>query len=158
MAKIADAASNPAGYVRSQSQGGDRAPPHLIRKRRFVPVEHEGEMEDAPPAAKLTVDLGGEAMRCLVRLVVDEDTVVVEVTGIAMSKNHAFRRGDFAAAKRGRHMGGHDEWTATSRNAIDEAQYAALAEQRRQRLEAQEQVQAKKTGRRRGAPASAQGT
>lgn len=166
MAKT-DAVSDPRGYVQSQgapfdksssfdkSSGADRAPLHLIGKSRFVPVEHDGDMEGAPPTAKLTVDLGGEAMRCLVRLVVDDDTVVVEITGVCMSKNHPFRQGDFVAAKRSRHMGGHDEWRATSRNAVDEAQYAALAEKRRLRIEAEEQARAKKP-RRRGPSTSAQ--
>jgi hypothetical protein len=137
MAKTPDAAAIPPGHARA------------LQQRRFMPLEHDGGMEDAPHAAKLTVDLGGEAMRCLVRLVVDEDTVVVEVTGVCMSKNHAFRQGDFAAAKRCRHMGGHDQWAVASRNAVDEAQYAALAEKRRQRLEAEQQRPAKSMRRRR---------
>ena len=157
MAKTPDAVANPQGYVQAQRQGVDRPLLHVIPKPRFVPVEHEGDGSDAVPASKLTVDLGGEAMRCLVRLVVDDDTVVVEITGVCMAKNHGFRQGDFVAARRGRHMGGHDEWKATSRNAIDEAQYAALAEKRRLRLDAQEPAQAKKTARRRGASAGMAG-
>lgn len=149
MAKTPDAVTSPQGYVARQRQGVDRPPLHVVQPWRFVPAEHEGNMDDAPPAAKLTVDLGGESMRCLVRLVVDEDTAVVEITGVCMSKNHPFRLGDFVAVKRGRHMGGHDEWRATSRNAVDEAQYAALAERRRLRLEAEQQARARSTRRRR---------
>jgi hypothetical protein len=149
MAKTSDTLANPTGDVRLQRGAPDRTPLNLAGKARFVPVQHEGSMEDAPHAAKLTVDLGGEAMRCLVRLVVDENTVVVEITGVCMSKNHPFRQGDFVAANRARHMGGHDTWNATSRNAVDEAQYATLAEKRRQRLEVEQQAQAKATRRRR---------
>jgi len=144
MAKTPDAASDPCGYVRSQQQAVDRAPLHLIQQRLFVPVEHGGDLEEAPHASILTVDLGSERMRCLTRLVVDDNTVVVEITGVCMSKNHSFRQGDFVAAKRHRHMGGSDEWQATSRNAVDEAQYAALAEKRRQRLEAQKPAEPKR--------------
>jgi hypothetical protein len=68
----------------------------------------------------------------------------VEITGVCMSKNHAFRRGDFVAAKRERHIGGREEWRATGRNAVDETQYAALAEKRRQRLEAQKPAEPKR--------------
>jgi hypothetical protein len=154
MAKAADAQFDAQDYVRQQTGAGraDAALATHLRARlrtRFVPVEHDGSMEDAPHQAKLTVDLGGEQMRCLVRLVIDEDTVVVEITGVCMSKNHSFRQGDFVAAKRGRHMGGHDEWQATSRNAVDEAQYQALGEKRRLRLEAEQQPQTKTTRRRR---------
>ena len=144
MAKTPDAVTDPRGYVAAQRQSLDRPPLHLIEQRRFAPVEHEGEAETASHASILTVDLGGERMRCLTRLVVDEDTAVVEITGVCMSKNHPFRRGDFVAAKRERDMGGREEWRATSRNAVDDTQYAALAEKRRQRLEVQKPAEPKR--------------
>ena len=137
MAKTSDAAANARGYAQAQRQSIDRPALQAIVQRRFVPAEHDGDITDAPHAAKLTVDLGGEAMRCLVRLVIDEDTVIVEITGICMAKSHAFKQGDFVAANRRRDLSGRDRWVATARSAADAAQHAALAEKRRLRLDAQ---------------------
>lgn len=155
MAKTPDAVADPRGYQQSQGAGGATSDAGLRTHlrvhgaRRFVPEEHEGEPGDAPVASWLTVDLGGEAMRCLTRLVVDDDTVVIEVTGVCFTKNHPFRQHDFVAVKRARHMSGRDEWRATSRNAVDEAQYAMLFEKRRQRLMALAQAQKKEAPKRR---------
>lgn len=137
MAKTPETAANARGPAQAQRQSIDRPARQAIVQRRFVPAGHDGDMADAPHAAKLTVDLGGEAMRCLVRLVIDEDTVVVEITGVCMAKSHALKQGDFVAASRRRDLSGRDQWVAAARSAADAAQYAALAEKRRLRLEAQ---------------------
>ena len=148
MAKTPDAVANPAGYVQSQRQGADQPPLHHIQPQHFVPIEYEGSMEDAPHNARLTVDLGGEKMRTLVRHVEDENSVVVEIIGVCMSRNHPFKQGDFVRAERWRHMSGRDEWRA-GREAVVPAQLEMLQEKRRARLEAEE-AQARGKKRRRG--------
>jgi hypothetical protein len=140
MSKIPDAVADPRGYMQSQglpgamADGGLRA--HMLAhpKGRHVPIEHEGDHRDAPPGALLSVDLGGERMRAVVRLVVDPDLVVIEVTGTPFTRNHAFRQGDFVPVARRQAMLG-EAWEATVRSAVDQKEIDRLAEERRKRLE-----------------------
>ncbi|HXZ02289.1 MAG TPA: hypothetical protein VEI03_20005 [Stellaceae bacterium] len=151
MPKIPDAVSDPRGYAQSQAQAPDRPPLHHIQQRRFVPAAHGGEPREAPHAAIVTVDLGGERMRCIVRKVLDEDTVILEITGVPMSRNHGHKQGDFVGARRQRGLHGGDEWKAVNERIINEIERRRLAEERQARLEAKSQAAAKRPpARRRG--------
>jgi hypothetical protein len=108
--------------------------PLIIPSSKFLPVEHDGDIEGAPRESLLTVDLGGERIRCLVRRVIDEDTVMVEVASITFTRGlHPYKQGDFVGAKRTRHMGGRDEWVAVKESAIAEAERAKLLQEKRDR-------------------------
>lgn len=146
MSKIPDAVGDPRGYVVSQAGVPDRPPLHVIGQRRFVPDAHDGDTASAPAAAMLAVDLGGERVRAVVRLVVDPDLAVIEVTGIPFTRNHAFRQGDFVPVARRKAMLG-EVWEATGRSAVDRKEFDRLVEARRQRLEHEKPATAK---RRRG--------
>lgn len=137
MAKTPDAVSDPRGYAQSQAGTPDRPPLHLIPQRRFVPVEWEGDLKEAPPGSVITVDLGGEVIRCPVRRVLDEDTVLLELTGVPMSRNHNFKQGDFVGARRQRALSGRDEWKAVDPRIVNEIETRRLGEERRARAEAQ---------------------
>lgn len=134
MSKVPDAAGDPRAYVASQAGIPDRPPLHLIQKRRFVPEAHDGDAAAAPAAAMLAVDLGGERLRAVVRRVVDPDLVVVEVTSIPFTRNHAFRQGDFVPVARNKAMLG-EVWEATARSAINPKEIDRLVEERKKRLE-----------------------
>lgn len=125
----------------------DRPALHLLQQRRFVPVEWDGELKDAPARGVVTVDLGGEVIRCPVRRVVDEDTVLLELTGVPMSRNHAFKQGDFVGARRRRGLNGRDEWKAVDPRIVSEIETRKLAEERQARL-ARPEPPAKKRGER----------
>lgn len=150
MSKIPDAAAHPQGYVQASpptTSGGeshatspDRPMLHTIRQRRFVPEAYDGEPANAPHAAIITVDLGGERMRCVVRKVVDEDTAILEITGVPMSRNHSHKQGEFVGARRQRGMHGGDEWKAVNERIVNEIEQRRLAEERQARLEAKNQA------------------
>jgi len=139
MVKAPDAVSSPLDYVRSQAQAVDRPPLQHIRPQRFVPQAFAGEAADAPHNAVITVDLGGERMRCVVRKTVDDDTVILEITGAPMSRNHTHKQGDFVGARRQRAMHGGDEWTAVNERIVNEIERRRLADERQARLEAKSQ-------------------
>lgn len=126
----------------------DRPPLGHIQQRRFVPTAHDGEVAEAPHAAIVTVDLGGERMRCVVRKTIDEDTVILEITGVPMSRNHSHKQGDFVGARRQRGLHGGDEWKAVNERIVNEIEQRRLAEERQARLEAKTQAPAKRRGRR----------
>lgn len=48
----------------------------------------------------LTVELPAERARVIVRAVVDKNTVIVELTGAPMSKDHQWKKGDFITCRR----------------------------------------------------------
>jgi hypothetical protein len=154
MPKMDDAVPHPRGQVparsapASHSTGApDRPGLHLIQQRRFVPVEWDGDLKDAPARGVVTVDLGGEVMRCTVRRVVDQDTVLLELTGVPMSRNHGFKQGDFVGARRRRALNGRDDWKAVDPRIVSEVETRKLAEERQARLERPEPP-AKKRGER----------
>ncbi|MGO8916221.1 MAG: hypothetical protein ACLQJR_09965 [Stellaceae bacterium] len=136
MAKTPDAVAQPLDYVRSQAQAADRPPLQHIRQQRFVPQAFAGEPPDAPHNAVITVDLGGERMRCIVRKAVDEDTVILEITGVPMARNHTHKQGDFVGARRQRGLHGGDEWKAVNERVVNEIEQRGLVEERQARLEA----------------------
>lgn len=135
MAKTPDAVADPRGYVQSQATSPDRPSLHLIQQRRFTPVEWDGDLKDAPPGGAITVDLGGEVMRCPVRRVIDADTALLELTGVPMSRNHSFKQGDFVGARRQHAMSGRDEWKAVDPRIVSEIETRKLAEARQARLD-----------------------
>ena len=55
--------------------------------------------------------LPGETMRCQVERVIDVDSVIVEISGMPMSKSHFFRKGDKSGVRR-RVENGRDVWEA----------------------------------------------
>lgn len=59
----------------------------------------------------LTVQLPGEVMRCRVDRVIDDDTVIVEISSVPMSRQHLFRKGDKTGGRR-RVENGRDVWEA----------------------------------------------
>jgi hypothetical protein len=147
MSKVPDAVGDPWGYVMSQSGAIDRPPRPLVARKRFVPEEYDGDAPSAPASAMLSVDLGGERMRVVVRMVVDPDLVVIEVTGIPFTRNHTFRQGDFVPVARKPALLG-EVWEAAARSAVDQTELARLAEERRKRLDSEKPPLA--TRRRRG--------
>lgn len=91
----------------------DRPNLHAIQQKKFVPEAFEGQFEsfpDTPPRSIITVDLGGERLRVLVRKVTDDDHVKVEVVSMPFSKNHSIKHGDVVAAIRVKGLNGRDEW------------------------------------------------
>jgi hypothetical protein len=140
MAKLPDAASGPLDYVRSQAHAVDRPPLQHLKTRRFMPQAFAGEAVEAPPDAVITVDLGGERMRCVVRKAVDDDTVILEITGVPMSRNHAHKQGDFVGARRQRGIHGGDDWSAVNERIVNEIEQRRLAAERQGRLEAKNQA------------------
>lgn len=139
MAKLPDAAAGPPDYGRLQAQAADRPALQHLKTRRFVPQAFAGEATEAPPDAVITVDLGGERMRCVVRKAVDDDTVILEITGVPMSRNHAHKQGDFVGARRQRGLHGGDEWRAVNERIVNEIEQRRLAAERQGRLEAKSQ-------------------
>jgi hypothetical protein len=124
----------------------DRLPLQLVPQRRFAPIEWAGDVKEAPPGGAITVDLGGEVMRCPVRRVIDEDAVLLELTGVPMSRNHPFKPGEFLGARRHRGIGGRDEWKAVDPRIVSEIETRKLAEERRARSEAKPAAPAKRRG------------
>lgn len=61
--------------------------------------------------ADLTVDLPGERLRASVRRIVDEDTVIVELTSGPMAKTHTYRKGDLIAVRRTAAPFNQEMWT-----------------------------------------------
>jgi hypothetical protein len=118
--------------------------PIVTARAKFVPAAWEGAEEPPPEArALLVVDLGGETMRCIVREVVDDDTVIVEVHKQPFSRNHSRRQGDMVGALRKAGLMG-ETWQAVdlavihdirTRHALERAK-AQAEEKRRQRAAA----------------------
>jgi hypothetical protein len=145
MAKTPDAAANAAGYQQHQgipgasADAGVRTHFRVHAPRKHVPQEWRFEMDGTPPPASwLTVQLGGEAIRALVRHIEHEDLVIVELVNLPFSRNHTFRQHDFVPCERKRDGFG-ETWEAR-RNAIDRAELDRLAQERRQRAEAAERA------------------
>lgn len=61
--------------------------------------------------SNLTVRLPGEFMRCKVVKAVDRNRVVIEISGVPVSKLHVYRKGDVTGARR-RVEYGRDVWEA----------------------------------------------
>lgn len=48
----------------------------------------------------LVVQLPGERLRALIRRVVTDDAVIVEITSVPLAKSHTYKRGDIVACRR----------------------------------------------------------
>lgn len=48
----------------------------------------------------LIINLPGERLRAIIRRVVTNDAVIVEVTSIPLAKSHQYKRGDYVACRR----------------------------------------------------------
>jgi hypothetical protein len=154
MPKTPDAATARQAQVRSQpapaapDDAGLRT--HLMnhQRRKHVP-EAWGFGQDGapPPAAWLTVQLGGESIRALVRHVEQEDLVVAELVNLPFSRNHSFRQHDFVACARKRDQFS-ETWEA-ARDKIDRAELERLAAERQRRIAAAEQAKRGETRPRR---------
>ena len=129
MAKTPDAVSNPQAYAQSRGIGGASADAgvrtHLLnhQRRKHIPEEWDGPAEETPPAARLTVDLGGERIRAVVRMVVTADKVLVELDRLPFGRSHGFKEGDFVDCARMRDGFG-EKWLAarmpSDQKAIDQ--------------------------------------
>lgn len=142
MTKTPDAVTNPQGYQQhrgtpgASDDGGVRT--YLLNhaKRKHVPQEWEGDAADCPQSQRLTVDLGGERIRAIVRMVVTDDKVLVELDRLPFNRSHSFKQGDFVACERMRDAFG-ETWKA-ARNPADQAGIDRLARQRSERTAAEE--------------------
>lgn len=66
----------------------------------------------------LVVHLPGEITRATVRRVVNDNTVLAELTGMPMAKSHNYRLGDLVAARRVRGTFGGEHWQSVETRAV----------------------------------------
>jgi hypothetical protein len=150
-----DAVSNPQGYVQSKgapgasADGGVGTHLRVHARSKHIPQAWGFDQGGAPPpAAWLTVELGGESIRTLVRHVEHEDLVVVELVNLPFSRNHSFRQHDFVPCERKRDQFC-EKWEA-ARDKIDRAELDRLATERRERMAAAERAKRGDTSTRGG--------
>jgi hypothetical protein len=142
MPKTPDAVATPQAYQQHHGAPGASADggvwTHLLNHapRKHVPTEWEGDAGNCPQQQRLTVDLGGERVRVVVRRVVTLDKVLVELDKLPASRNHAFKHGDFVACERKATPFG-EVWEA-ARYPADAGTIAELERERAERLAAEE--------------------
>ena len=65
----------------------------------------------------LVVQLPNERLRAIIRRVVTDDAVIVEITSVPLSRTHTYKKGDYVACKRSVTDFG-DVWAAVPEQAI----------------------------------------
>lgn len=72
----------------------------------------------------LIADLPGERVRAMIRRVVTQDAVIVELTSIPLAKSHTYQRGDYVALRR-KDTGLGEAWEAVREQKISIEEVAA---------------------------------
>lgn len=65
----------------------------------------------------IVVQLPGEKLRAMIKRVVTEDAIIVELTSVPLAKSHTYQRGDYIACRRQKTSLG-EEWEAVREQRI----------------------------------------